>query len=92
VGLADFFVSYTSSDKEWAHWIALELEKHGHVAHVHEWEVSGGDDIYAWMEKRHETADHVVCIFSDEYCTRHSQRWSAMRRSGEWQRASQGSC
>ena len=51
--MADIFVSYTSSDRDWAQWIALELERLGHVAHVHEWEIKGGDDIYAWMEKRH---------------------------------------
>ncbi len=65
--MADIFVSYTSSDREWAQWIALELEKLGHVAHVHEWEIKGGDDIYAWMVKRHDAADHVLCVFSDEY-------------------------
>ena len=32
--MADIFVSYTSSDAEWAHWIALELEKLGHVPHA----------------------------------------------------------
>ena len=30
--VADIFVSYTSSDREWAQWIALELERFGHVA------------------------------------------------------------
>jgi tetratricopeptide (TPR) repeat protein len=65
--LADIFVSYTSSDREWARWIALELEKLGHAARVHEWEITGGDDIYAWMEKRHDAADRVLCVVSDEY-------------------------
>ena len=65
--MADIFVSYTSSDREWAHWIALELEKLGHVPHVHEWEIKGGDDIYEWMEKRHDASDRVLCVVSDEY-------------------------
>ena len=65
--MADIFVSYTSSDRDWAHWIALELETLGHVARVHEWEIGGGDDIYSWMEKRHEAADRVLCVVSDEY-------------------------
>jgi TIR domain len=65
--MADIFISYTSSDRDWAFWIAHELEALGHVAHVHEWEVSGGDDIYAWMERRHNTADHVLCVVSDDY-------------------------
>jgi hypothetical protein len=51
--VADFFVSYTRTDCDWAFWIANELEALGHMPHVHEWEINGGDDIYAWMEKRH---------------------------------------
>ncbi len=65
--MAEIFISYTSSDRDWAFWIAKELETLGHAAYVHEWEIKGGDDIYAWMEKRHEAADHVLCVLSDDY-------------------------
>jgi hypothetical protein len=56
--VADIFVSYTSSDRDLANWIGLELEKLGHVAHLHEWEISAGGNIPAWMEERHDEADH----------------------------------
>ena len=65
--VADIFVSYTSSDREWAFWIAKELEALGHTPHVHEWEIKAGDDIYAWMEQRHDAANHVLCVVSDDY-------------------------
>jgi hypothetical protein len=65
--LADIFISYTSSDRDWAFWIAKELEALGHTPHIHEWEIKGGDDIYAWMEQRHDAANHVMCVVSDEY-------------------------
>ena len=65
--MADIFVSFTSSDRDWAFWIAKELEKLGHVPHVHEWEIAKGGDIYGWMEQRHDAADHVLCVVSDEY-------------------------
>jgi tetratricopeptide (TPR) repeat protein len=65
--VADIFVSYTSSDRDWAFWIAKELEALGHTPRVHEWEIGSGDDIYAWMEARHDAADHVLCVVSDEY-------------------------
>ena len=65
--MADFFVSYTASDREWAKWIAHELQALHHTPHVHEWEIKGGDDIYAWMEKTHDAADHVLCVVSDDY-------------------------
>jgi tetratricopeptide (TPR) repeat protein len=65
--VADIFISYTASERDWAFWIAQELEALGHAAHVHEWEIRGGDDIYAWIEQRHDAADHVLCVVSDEY-------------------------
>jgi hypothetical protein len=40
--LADVFVSYTSSDRDWAFWTAKELEALGHTPHVHEWEIKAG--------------------------------------------------
>src|SRR5215470_5327549 len=65
VDVADIFVSYTSSDREWAFWIGFELEALGHVPHIHEWEISGGADIVAWMEERLQAADHVLCVISN---------------------------
>jgi tetratricopeptide (TPR) repeat protein len=67
VGMADIFVSYTSSDRDWAFWIAKELQALDHTPHVHEWEIEGGADIYAWMQTRVDAADHVLCVISDDY-------------------------
>jgi hypothetical protein len=65
--VAKIFVSYTSSDRERAEWIDKELKRLNHEAHVHNFEVEGGADIYAWMESRLDEADRVLCVFSDEY-------------------------
>jgi hypothetical protein len=65
--VADIFISYTSSDRNWAFWIAKELGALGHAPHVYEWEVNAGANIYAWMETHHDAADHVLCVVSDEY-------------------------
>jgi len=84
--MADIFISYTSSDREWAHWIAGELQEMGHAPHVHEWEISAGDDIYSWMERRHDAADHVLCVVSDEYL---KAPYSTLERNAAlWQAAS----
>jgi hypothetical protein len=48
--VADIFISYTSTDRDWAFWIAKELEALGHTPHIHEFEVNAGDDIYKWMD------------------------------------------
>jgi hypothetical protein len=52
--VADIFIRYSSSDRDWAFWIAKELEALGHTPHIHEFEVHAGDDIYKWMEERHD--------------------------------------
>jgi tetratricopeptide (TPR) repeat protein len=84
--VADIFISYTSSDREWTFWLARELEALGHTPHVHEWEVKGGDDIYAWMEQRHDAADHVLCVVSDNYL---KTPYSTLERNAAlWQAAS----
>jgi tetratricopeptide (TPR) repeat protein len=84
--MADFFISYTSSDRRWAYWIGKELTALGHEPHVHEWEIEGGRDIYSWMEKRLDAADHVLCVISDEYL---KAPFSTLERNAAlWQAAS----
>jgi hypothetical protein len=86
VCVADFFISYTSTDRDWAFWIAEELKGLGHTPHIHEWEIKGGDDIYAWMELHHEAADHVLCVMSDDYL---KAPYSTLERNAAlWQAAS----
>jgi hypothetical protein len=84
--VADIFVSYTSSDRDWAFWIAKQLEPLGHTPHIHEWEIESGDDIYAWMEQHHDAADHVLCVISDDYL---KAPYSTLERNAAlWQAAS----
>ena len=85
--MADIFISYTSSDREWAFWIARELEALGHTPRVHEWEINAGADIYHWMEQRHDAADHVLCVISDDYLKapysileRNAALWQAIKK------------
>jgi tetratricopeptide (TPR) repeat protein len=85
VDVADIFVSYTSSDRHWAFWIGHELEALGHVPHIHEWEISGGGDIMAWMEERHQAADHILCVISAVYLINPYSSWE--RRAAQWEAA-----
>ena len=80
--MANVFVSYTSSDRDWAFWIGQELEKLGHTPRICEWELSGGSDIAAWMEERHHNADQVLCVISKTYLTKPFSIWE--RRAAEW--------
>jgi TIR domain/AAA ATPase domain len=84
--VADIFISYTSTDREWAYWIGRELKALDHVPHIHDWEIKGGSDIYSWMEQRHDAADHVLCVISDDYL---KAPYSTLERNAAlWQAAS----
>jgi tetratricopeptide (TPR) repeat protein len=80
--VADIFVSYTSSDRDWAFWIGHELIALGHPPHIHEWEIGGGGDIMKWMDERHDTADHVLCVVSERYLKAVYSSWE--RRAAQW--------
>jgi hypothetical protein len=80
--VADIFVSYTKSDRDWGFWIAQELNKLGHVAHIHEWEVLAGGNIASWMEERHDKADHILCVISRVYLTKPYSSWE--RLAAQW--------
>jgi tetratricopeptide (TPR) repeat protein len=83
--MADVFISYTSSDSEWARWLHAELSALNHTPHVHEFEIGAGKDIYAWMESRHDAADHVLCVVSDDYL---NAPYSTLERNAAlWQAA-----
>ncbi len=80
--MADIFVSYTSADRDWAFWIGQELGKLDHMPRIHEWEIPGGGNIAAWMEERHEKADHILCVISEVYLTRPYSTWE--RLAAQW--------
>ena len=80
VRVADILIIYTSSDSEWATWIAHELEALHHTPHIHEWEVRYGGDIMAWMKERHDAADHTLCIVSEAYL---HKPYSSLERRAE---------
>ncbi len=73
--MADFFVSYTSNDRNWAFWIGKELVRLGHIPHIHEWEIPAGGNIVEWMGKRLKTTDHVLCVISSVYLTKDYSSW-----------------
>ena len=74
------FVSYTSNDRRWAHWIGWQLREAGHEPFIHEWEIGAGESIPRWMEDRLSQANRLIGVFSDAYCKAiysQSERWAA---------------
>jgi hypothetical protein len=84
--VANIFISYTSSDRDWAFWIAEQLEALDHTPHIDELEIKGGDNIYRWMEQRLDDADRVLCVISDDYLK--APYATLERQAALWQAAS----
>jgi hypothetical protein len=63
----DFFVSYTSADREWAEWIAWQLEDEGYHVVVQVWDFTPGHDWAHEMQHATATAKRVVVVLSPAY-------------------------
>lgn len=85
--MADIFISYTNSDRDWAFWIGQELERLGHTARIHEWEIDAGGNIPAWMQERQNKADHTLCVVSEAYLSRPYSSWEL--QAAQWAAASE---
>jgi TIR domain len=64
---ADFFVSYTSSDRAWAEWVAWQLEAEGYQVVVQAWDFTPGHDWAHEMQQATTTAKRVVAVLSAAY-------------------------
>jgi hypothetical protein len=64
---ADFFVSYTSTDRAWAEWIAWQLEAEGYQVVVQAWDFTPGRDWAHEMQHATANAERVVAVLSTAY-------------------------
>jgi tetratricopeptide (TPR) repeat protein len=64
---ADFFVSYTSTDRAWAEWIAWQLEAEGYTVVVQAWDFRPGRDFVQQMHQVLEEAQRTIVVLSPAY-------------------------
>src|SRR2546421_5280565 len=62
-----FFISYTSADRQWAEWIALELEKVGYQTIIQAWDFRPGSNFLAAMDEAAKVADRTIAVLSPKY-------------------------
>ena len=60
VRMADIFISYTSSDREWAYWLAKKLEALGHTPRIHEYAAYGRAPPAPWQAST-PSPDRCLC-------------------------------
>ena len=62
-----FFVSYNSADKDWAEWIAWQLEEAGHETVIQAWDFRPGGNFALDMDRAAKETDKTIVVLSENY-------------------------
>ncbi|WP_367134559.1 FxSxx-COOH system tetratricopeptide repeat protein [Saccharothrix sp. HUAS TT1] len=78
----DFFVSYAQDDRQWAEWVAWELEEAGHRVLVQAWDIVPGSNWVATMQEGVRKAERTIAVLSTAYAgsTYGAAEWQAAWR------------
>lgn len=62
-----FFVSYNHVDREWAEWVAWQVEAAGHAAVIQAWDFTPGNNFVLRMDEAVRYSDRTILILSPEF-------------------------
>ena len=65
--MKDFFISYNGADKNWAEWIAWELEEAGHTTVNQAWDFKAGSNLVLDMQKAASATKRTIAVLSLDY-------------------------
>ncbi len=65
--MKDFFISYNKADKQWAEWIAWQLEEAGYSLVIQEWDFRPGGNFVIEMQKAIVGTKKTIAVLSDSY-------------------------
>jgi tetratricopeptide (TPR) repeat protein len=68
-GQVDYFISYTSTDRAWAEWIAWQLKEAGSSVVLQAWDMVPGLDFLHEMQMATTTAKRTLAVLSPAYFT-----------------------
>lgn len=79
----DFFLSYTQADRQWAEWVAWQLEEAGYRVLVQAWDFIPGTNWQAGMQQGVSRSDRTVALISPAYLQSvyGQQEWQAAQSS-----------
>ncbi len=63
----DFFVSYTAKDKEYAEWIAWQIEKIGYSVVIQAWDFRPGRNFVIDMQNAAVNSKRTIAVISQDY-------------------------
>jgi hypothetical protein len=79
----DFFVSYTAVDREWAEWIAWQLEEASYQVLVQAWDFVPGTNWMVGMQQGLQECRQMIAVLSTAYLgsVYGAQEWRAAERA-----------
>jgi TIR domain/Effector-associated domain 9 len=67
IGMKDFFISYNKADKQWAVWIAWQLEEAGYSLVIQEWDFRPGGNFVIEMQRALAGTKKMIAVLSESY-------------------------
>jgi hypothetical protein len=74
-----FFISYTQADRQWAEWIAWQLEETGYTIIIQAWDFY---PVFNFIQKMHEAikkADTIITVISPDFFTPNIQQLNGLQ-------------
>jgi len=62
-----FFISYNSADKNWAEWIAWQLEEAGYTTILQAWDFRPGHNFVLEMDRASKEAERTIIVLSPDF-------------------------
>jgi hypothetical protein len=77
--IRNFFISYTAVDRQWAEWIAWELEEAGYTTILQAWDFTPGSHFVTAMHLATQITERTIAVLSRAYLesTFSEQEWQA---------------
>jgi TIR domain len=63
----DFFISYTAADRDWAEWIAWEVEQAHYSTILQAWDFRPGEDFVHEMQQTLASSERIIAVLSPSY-------------------------
>jgi TIR domain/Effector-associated domain 9 len=65
--MKDFFISYNKADRQWAMWIAWQLEEAGYSTIIQEWDFRPGGNFVIEMQNATVGTKKTIAVLSESY-------------------------
>ena len=65
--MRNFFISYNKADKEWAAWIAWQLEEAGYTTILQDWDFRPADNFVIKMNEALRDSERLIAVLSASY-------------------------